>query len=107
MLWKATLAVSVLLAHDATAQNINVGKLLRFSCSQLVIERTDPLVNPGVKPSPHTHQIVSDLLGVEKGLGTPYVDVERVSSDYLMGMCGGFDTWVDQGVRTLNDELGT
>ncbi|KAK4663753.1 uncharacterized protein QC763_503150 [Podospora pseudopauciseta] len=41
-----------------TSQNVIVGKLLRFACSQLVIERTDPLVNPGLSPSPHTHQIV-------------------------------------------------
>jgi hypothetical protein len=41
-----------------TSQNVNVGRLLRFACSQLVIERTDPLVNPGLNPSPHAHQIV-------------------------------------------------
>ncbi|KAK3362572.1 hypothetical protein B0T25DRAFT_619642 [Lasiosphaeria hispida] len=57
MLWKH-LAAAAWLVQDAAAQNINVGRLLRFSCSQLVIERTDPLVNPGVNPSPHTHQIV-------------------------------------------------
>ncbi|KAI2777787.1 hypothetical protein F4815DRAFT_279302 [Daldinia loculata] len=32
--------------------------LLRFSCSQLVVERLDPLVNPGVVGSPHLHQII-------------------------------------------------
>ncbi|KAI1812395.1 hypothetical protein GGS20DRAFT_591710 [Poronia punctata] len=32
--------------------------LLRFSCSQLVVERLDPLVNPGVEGSPHLHQII-------------------------------------------------
>jgi len=31
---------------------------LRFGCSQLVVERTDPLVTPGQVPSPHMHQIV-------------------------------------------------
>lgn len=31
---------------------------LRFACSQLVIERTDPIVNPGIRPTPHMHQIV-------------------------------------------------
>lgn len=31
--------------------------LLRFACSQLVIERFDPLVTPGIV-SPHLHQIV-------------------------------------------------
>jgi hypothetical protein len=32
--------------------------MIRFGCSQLVIERIDPLVSPGVVPSPHLHQIV-------------------------------------------------
>jgi len=31
---------------------------MRFSCSQLVVDRIDPLVNPGQIPSPHLHQIV-------------------------------------------------
>lgn len=58
---KRSLAVAALSVYNIVAvagQNINVGRLLRFSCSQLVIERTDPLVNPGLNPSPHTHQIV-------------------------------------------------
>ncbi|KAK0728734.1 hypothetical protein B0T26DRAFT_638474 [Lasiosphaeria miniovina] len=64
MAWKglgATGTVLLLAAtciQDGAAQNINVGRLLRFSCNQLVIERTDPLVSPGMNPSPHTHQIV-------------------------------------------------
>jgi hypothetical protein len=32
--------------------------LLRFGCSQLAVQRLDPLVNPGVAPSPHLHQII-------------------------------------------------
>ncbi|KAI0420612.1 hypothetical protein F5X98DRAFT_331386 [Xylaria grammica] len=36
----------------------NAVALLRFSCSQLVIERLDPLVTPGVTGSPHVHQII-------------------------------------------------
>ncbi|KAF2822494.1 hypothetical protein CC86DRAFT_357397 [Ophiobolus disseminans] len=31
---------------------------LRFSCSQLVVERLDPLVNPGQLQTPHVHQII-------------------------------------------------
>ncbi|KAI1386026.1 uncharacterized protein F4822DRAFT_360609 [Hypoxylon trugodes] len=42
-----------LLAQGAAAQ-----QMIRFGCSQLVIERLDPLVNPGTTPSPHVHQIV-------------------------------------------------
>jgi hypothetical protein len=32
--------------------------MLRFQCSQLVVDRLDPLVNPGIIPSPHLHQVV-------------------------------------------------
>lgn len=32
--------------------------LIRFGCSQLVVDRIDPLVNPGLAPSPHLHQII-------------------------------------------------
>jgi len=32
--------------------------MLRFGCPQLVIDRLDPLVNPGEIPSGHVHQIV-------------------------------------------------
>ncbi|OAL05039.1 hypothetical protein IQ06DRAFT_268727 [Phaeosphaeriaceae sp. SRC1lsM3a] len=32
--------------------------VLRFGCSQITVERLDPLVNPGVTPSPHIHQVV-------------------------------------------------
>ncbi|KAF2196877.1 hypothetical protein GQ43DRAFT_435634 [Delitschia confertaspora ATCC 74209] len=32
--------------------------MLRFSCSQLVVDRIDPLVEPGNAPSAHLHQIV-------------------------------------------------
>ncbi|RDL40252.1 Uncharacterized protein BP5553_00231 [Venustampulla echinocandica] len=32
--------------------------MLRFGCTQVVIDRLDPLVNPGQVPSPHVHQIV-------------------------------------------------
>ncbi|KAH8761213.1 hypothetical protein F5883DRAFT_425065 [Diaporthe sp. PMI_573] len=32
--------------------------LIRFQCSQLVVQRLDPLVNPGQVPSAHVHQIV-------------------------------------------------
>ncbi|RDL32974.1 Uncharacterized protein BP5553_08413 [Venustampulla echinocandica] len=34
------------------------GALIRFQCSQLVVQRLDPLVNPGMIPAAHVHQIV-------------------------------------------------
>lgn len=53
MQWKAlTLA---LLAERGYGQAM---PMMRFQCSQLVVDRLDPLVNPGVVPSPHLHQIV-------------------------------------------------
>ncbi|KAI0970673.1 hypothetical protein F4678DRAFT_435906 [Xylaria arbuscula] len=51
MQWKAL--TGALLAQSAIAQ-----QMIRFGCSQLTIERLDPLVNPGVVMSPHVHQVV-------------------------------------------------
>lgn len=38
--------------------NAQQAAMLRFACSQLVVERLDPLVSPGIIGSPHTHPIV-------------------------------------------------
>ncbi|CAK7226525.1 hypothetical protein SCUCBS95973_006229 [Sporothrix curviconia] len=46
-----SLAALVALATPAEA-------LLRFGCAQLVVQRLDPLVNPGQIPSAHLHQII-------------------------------------------------
>ena len=43
--------------HMVTAQYAQAA-MMRFQCSQLSIERLDPLVNPGMLPSTHMHQIV-------------------------------------------------
>lgn len=48
-----TLLAGTLLAQSVAGQN-----MLRFACSQLVVDRVDPLVNPGMLYSPHLHQIV-------------------------------------------------
>ncbi|KAF6751881.1 hypothetical protein DFP72DRAFT_467668 [Ephemerocybe angulata] len=48
--WLKIVAAAVVSAVQANA-------LLRFACSQLVVERFDPLVTPGIV-SPHLHQIV-------------------------------------------------
>jgi hypothetical protein len=53
MQWATLAAIAAFFAQDVAAQN-----MLRFACSQLVVERTDPLVNPGMKYTPHLHQIV-------------------------------------------------
>ncbi|OAA59619.1 hypothetical protein SPI_05817 [Niveomyces insectorum RCEF 264] len=52
----AALAVASWSAGPAAAQGGYA--MMRFSCSQLVTDRIDPLVNPGAVPSPHLHQIV-------------------------------------------------
>ncbi|KAH7119958.1 hypothetical protein B0J11DRAFT_492071 [Dendryphion nanum] len=51
------IAAAALFAQNAAAQGL-ASQMLRFACSQLVVERTDPLVNPGMKYTPHLHQIV-------------------------------------------------
>jgi hypothetical protein len=52
MQWKKGIIALGLLAQGTAAQ------MIRFGCSQLVIARMDPLVNPGMAQSPHVHQIV-------------------------------------------------
>ncbi|KAI1498456.1 hypothetical protein F5X99DRAFT_412101 [Biscogniauxia marginata] len=49
-----TIAATALLARNAAAQF----SMLRFACSQLVVDRIDPLVNPGMTYTPHLHQLV-------------------------------------------------
>ncbi|KAH6682911.1 hypothetical protein B0J14DRAFT_134100 [Halenospora varia] len=48
-----SLAAVALLSQYAAAQ-----AMLRFACSQLVVDRVDPIVNPGQTYTPHLHQIV-------------------------------------------------
>lgn len=55
MLWK--IVPLALLVRYGSGQSSQY-PMLRFECSQLIIDRLDPLVNPGVIPSPHLHQIV-------------------------------------------------
>lgn len=52
MLFKSTLTTLVA-AHLGAAQ-----ELMRFGCSQLTFDRIDPLVNPGMVPSAHMHQVI-------------------------------------------------
>ncbi|KAK3387362.1 hypothetical protein B0H63DRAFT_431214 [Podospora didyma] len=57
MQWK-TLAVALAAVAMERASAQGTTPMMRFSCSQLVVDRIDPLVNPGSAPSPHLHQIV-------------------------------------------------
>lgn len=47
-----TLLTFVLFARTTLSQ-----AMMRFACSQLVLERLDPVVQPGLLPSTHLHQI--------------------------------------------------
>ncbi|KAF2740946.1 hypothetical protein EJ04DRAFT_111338 [Polyplosphaeria fusca] len=49
MIWNSLVALAFVAPSHA---------LIRFGCSQLVVNRIDPLVNPGEAPSPHMHQII-------------------------------------------------
>jgi hypothetical protein len=58
MIWHASAVLVALLAQNAIAQTNKGSDFLRFACAQLVIDQVDPLVNPGMVPSTHMHQIV-------------------------------------------------
>lgn len=70
--WITSIAAIAALSQHAFAQN-----MLRFACSQLVVERTDPLVNPGMIYTPHLHQIVGgDAFNVTMD---PTIDIAQTS----------------------------
>ncbi|KAI6374301.1 hypothetical protein MCOR25_003246 [Pyricularia grisea] len=54
LLAAATTTLLATAPPPTAAQN----NMLRFACSQLVVDRVDPLVNPGMRYTPHLHQIV-------------------------------------------------
>jgi hypothetical protein len=45
-------------SHGLMARQFATASMLRFQCSQLVIDRIDLLVQPDIAPSTHMHQIV-------------------------------------------------
>ena len=65
MQWKSLAVALLLSAQDVYGAPAEVGKrqssaaLMRFECSQLIIERIDPLVQPGIAPSAHLVRISS------------------------------------------------
>ncbi|OCL06293.1 hypothetical protein AOQ84DRAFT_390285 [Glonium stellatum] len=58
MLWTTLLALTALVEAAPQSKRQGSTTMLRFGCAQVVIDRLDPLVNPGEIPSPHVHQIV-------------------------------------------------
>ncbi|KAI0099009.1 hypothetical protein GGR51DRAFT_576420 [Nemania sp. FL0031] len=59
------------------AQSVNAVAVLRFGCSQIVVERLDPLVNPDVNPSPHVHQVIG---GNAFAASIPNSDVSEIAN---------------------------
>ncbi|KAF4633990.1 hypothetical protein G7Y89_g4122 [Cudoniella acicularis] len=69
MYWKSLALVLALSAQNAHAaatpadayelakRQFSQAAMMRFECSQLVIDRIDPLVQPGLTPSAHLHQV--------------------------------------------------
>lgn len=62
MQWKSLIPALALYAQSAygaptVEKRQGSAALMRFECSQLVIERLDPLVQPGMLPSTHVHQV--------------------------------------------------
>jgi len=60
-----------IVAAAAASQLAAAQELMRFGCSQLTIDRIDPLVNPGSNPSAHMHQIIG---GNSFNISMPPVD---------------------------------
>ncbi|KEZ39143.1 hypothetical protein SAPIO_CDS10542 [Scedosporium apiospermum] len=51
--------------------------LIRFGCSEVVITRLDPLVNPGMAPSTHMHQVVG---GNAFNASMPSTDISKLAT---------------------------
>jgi len=79
MHWTALLALAAL--AEAAPQFGGGGgsrpTMLRFGCSQLVIDRIDPLVNPDTLPSPHLHQVVG---GDAFNVSVPSADIGELAT---------------------------
>ncbi|EHL02096.1 hypothetical protein M7I_1875 [Glarea lozoyensis 74030] len=78
MQWLAFLAV-VAVAECQT--------MLRFGCSQIVIDRIDPLVNPDQLPSTHMHQVVG---GDAFNVSMPSTDMLLFNDKFTTQTSGGF-----------------
>ncbi|KAH8728335.1 hypothetical protein GQ44DRAFT_737584 [Phaeosphaeriaceae sp. PMI808] len=81
MFWKYFTTSIALLVHAAAAapshalmaRQFASAAMMRFQCSQLVFDRIDPLVQPGLLPSTHMHQIVG---GNAFNVSMPPIDLD-------------------------------
>ncbi|KAL2110448.1 hypothetical protein VUR80DRAFT_1163 [Thermomyces stellatus] len=60
---------------------------LRFGCSQLTIERLDPLVNPGQAPTPHMRQVIG---GNALNASIPSEDISEIATCTTCGPADDF-----------------
>ncbi|KAI7932801.1 hypothetical protein M0657_000110 [Pyricularia oryzae] len=72
MLWLGALSLATAVRGQAFSFT-----MLRFGCSEVVIDRIDPLVDPGQVPSPHLHQVVG---GNAFNASMPYEDISGIAS---------------------------
>jgi hypothetical protein len=76
MLWAVLVALAAL-AKAVPQTGAGGSTMLRFGCSQVVIDRIDPLVNPDQLPSPHMHQVIG---GNAFNVSIPSTDVSSLAS---------------------------
>jgi hypothetical protein len=86
MLWFA-----LIFAGLADAQGfLNGLNHLRFGCSQITIERLDPLVEPGRMPTAHMHQVVG---GNAFNVTMPTTDISQVATCTTCGPADDFSNY--------------
>ncbi|KAK3305219.1 uncharacterized protein B0T15DRAFT_567234 [Chaetomium strumarium] len=71
MLWLGLLSLPAVSAQGFSTT------MLRFGCSQITIDRIDPLVEPGNIPSAHVHQIVG---GNAFNASMPVTDISKLAT---------------------------
>ncbi|KAK0671589.1 hypothetical protein QBC41DRAFT_385671 [Cercophora samala] len=86
MHWKVLALVAAV-----NGQGLNGLNHLRFGCSQLTVERLDPLVNPGEFPTPHMHQIIG---GNAFNASMPYnTDIANLATCTTCGPADDFSNY--------------
>ena len=91
MHWKRVGLVLALAVRDAfaapadglMARQFAQAAMMRFQCSQLVYDRIDPLVQPGMLPSTHMHQVRPSLSIALAIITLPYRLSPLVSHPYF------------------------
>ena len=80
----------LVLAAMASAQIMRGLNHLRFGCSQITIERLDPLVNPGQVATPHMHQVVG---GNAFNASMPSADIGALATCTTCGPADDFSNY--------------